>query len=100
MAASDDRRKTLPAGTVTLLFADVEGSTRLLHTLGERFAPARARMRQIVREAAAGNGGHEVDWAGDGVFLSFARASEAITAAVEMQRTLDSEPWPPDEALR
>lgn len=83
-----------------MLFADVEGSTRLLHTLGERFAPARARMRQIVREAAARASGHEVDWAGDGVFLSFARARDAIAAAVEMQRTLANEPWPPDEALR
>ena len=45
--------RRLPAGTVTLLFADVEGSTRLLHLLGERFGPARARMRELVREAAA-----------------------------------------------
>ena len=76
MSASDDPRNTLPSGTVTLLFADVEGSTRLLHALGERFAPARARMREIVRTAAISNGGHEVDWAGDGVFLSFAGARE------------------------
>jgi predicted ATPase/class 3 adenylate cyclase len=100
MSESDDPRNTLPSGTVTLLFADVEGSTRLLHALGERFAPARARMREIVRTAAISNGGHEVDWAGDGVFLSFAGAREAIAAAAEMQRALDNEPWPPDEALR
>jgi len=85
---------------VTLLFADVEGSTRLLHSLGDRFAPARARMRDIVREAAARRDGHEVDWAGDGVFLAFSRAGDAVVAATEIQRTLAGEPWPPDEALR
>lgn len=85
---------------MTLLFADVEGSTRLLHLLGERFAPARARMREIVRAAAAGNGGAEVDWAGDGVFLAFSRARDAIVAAAEIQRSLAVEPWPPDEAHR
>ena len=57
-------------------------------------------MREIVRTAAISNGGHEVDWAGDGVFLSFAGARESIAAAAEMQRALDNEPWPPDEALR
>jgi predicted ATPase/class 3 adenylate cyclase len=85
---------------VTFLFADVEGSTKLLYTLGERFAPARARMRDIVREAASRHGGHEVDWAGDGAFLAFSRARSAIVAAVEIQRTLGEEPWAPDEALR
>ena len=54
MNGSNDAQRPLPAGTVTLLFADVEGSTRLLHLLGERFAPARARMRELVRKAAAG----------------------------------------------
>jgi predicted ATPase/class 3 adenylate cyclase len=93
-------RPNLPAGTVTLLFADVEGSTRLLHALGERFAPARARMREIVRAAAASRGGREVDWAGDGAFLAFSRARDALAAAVEMQRALATEPWEPDEALR
>ncbi|MGH3136852.1 MAG: ATP-binding protein [Gaiellaceae bacterium] len=100
MAAPGHSRRALPAGTVTLLFADVEGSTRLLHALGERFAPARARLRQIVRNAAANCGGHEVDWAGDGAFLAFSRASDAVVAATEMQRGLEDEPWAPDEALR
>ena len=93
-------RRDLPTGTVTLLFADVEGSTRLLHLLGERFGPARARMRELVRRAAAANGGTEVDWAGDGAFLAFARARDAIRAAADMQRSLGAEPWAPAEALR
>ncbi len=90
----------LPGGTVTLLFADIEGSTRVLHTLGERFAPARARMREIVRAAAAARDGHEVDWAGDGAFLAFGSARDAVQAAVEIQRALAEEPWAMDEALR
>ena len=85
---------------MTLLFADVEGSTRLLHLLGERFAPARARMRELVRKAARDNRGAEVDWAGDGVFLAFARAGDAVAAAAEIQRSLAAEPWPHDEAHR
>jgi predicted ATPase/class 3 adenylate cyclase len=95
-----DTSRSLPTGTVTLLFADVEGSTRLLHALGERFAPARARLREIVREQASSRDGHEVDWAGDGVFLAFASAREAVAAATEIQRALAEEPWPSEEALR
>ena len=100
MNGSNDAQRPLPAGTVTLLFADVEGSTRLLHLLGERFAPARARMRELVRKAAADNGGAEVDWAGDGVFLAFGRAGDAVAAAAEIQRSLAVEPWPDEEAHR
>jgi predicted ATPase/class 3 adenylate cyclase len=92
--------RPLPSGTVTLLFADVEGSTRLLHLLGERFAPARARLREIVRRAAAENDGAEVDWAGDGVFLAFASARDAVACAVQIQRSLAAEPWAPDEEHR
>jgi predicted ATPase/class 3 adenylate cyclase len=92
--------RPLPSGTVTLLFADVEGSTRLLHLLGERFVPARARMRELVRKAAFDHDGAEVDWAGDGVFLAFSRASDAVAAAAEIQRSLAIEPWPDEEAHR
>ena len=100
MNGSDQPQRRLPAGTVTLLFADVEGSTRLLHLLGERFGPARARMRELVRKAAADNHGAEVDWAGDGVFLAFGRAADAVAAAAEIQRSLAAEPWEDDEAHR
>jgi predicted ATPase/class 3 adenylate cyclase len=100
VTGGDDARRPLPSGTVTLLFADVEGSTRLLHLLGERYAPARARMRELVRKAAADNDGSEVDWAGDGVFLAFSRASDAVRAATEIQRSLAVEQWPDEEAHR
>ncbi len=85
---------------MTLLFADVEGSTRLLSLLGERFAPARARMRELVRAAAARHDGAEVDWAGDGVFLAFSRARDGIAAAAEIHRSLATEPSPDEEAHR
>jgi predicted ATPase/class 3 adenylate cyclase len=95
-----DRREDLPSGTVTLLFADVEGSTKLLSTLGERFGAARARMRELVRAASSAHGGVEVDWAGDGVFLAFSRAHDAIAAATQIQSSLAAEAWPDDEAHR
>jgi len=100
MATRDDRRNTLPSGTVTLFFADLEGSTRLLHALGERFAPVRARKRELVRATARAHGGREVDWAGDGVFLAFERARDGVDAAVELQNALAAEPWPDDSAVR
>jgi class 3 adenylate cyclase len=89
-----------PSGTVTLLFADVEGSTRLIHALGEGYSAVRARMKELFRDVAARFGGHEVDWAGDGAFLAFAGAREALAAAAEMQRAIAAEPWPPDGVLR
>ena len=85
---------------MTLLFADVEGSTRLLHSLGERFGSVRARLRELVRDAAARWNGHEVDWAGDGAFLAFSGARDAIGAAVDMQRAIAAEPWPPEGVFR
>jgi predicted ATPase len=60
----------------------------------------RTRARALVRSAAAKHRGHEVDWAGDGVFLAFERARDAVAAAVELQRALADEPWPPEEAIR
>jgi predicted ATPase/class 3 adenylate cyclase/Tfp pilus assembly protein PilF len=93
-------RRDLPTGTVTLVFTDVEGSTRLLHLLGERFEPVRARMREVVRRAAAARGGTEVDWAGDGAFLAFSKARDALAAVVEIQRALTVGPSPSEEALR
>lgn len=93
-------RTTLPTGTLTLLFADVEASTRLLHTLADRYAEVHARIRELVRAAASRHGGSEVDWAGDGVFLAFGRARDAVTAAAALQRALGSEPWPQAAVVR
>jgi class 3 adenylate cyclase len=63
--------RQLPTGTVTLLFTDVEGSTRLLHELGaEAYAEALAHHRGLIREACAAHGGVEVDTQGDAFFVA------------------------------
>ena len=76
-------RAELPTGTVTFLFTDVEGSTRLLHDLGERYVEVLSEHRRVLREAFARHGGVEVDTQGDAFFVAFAKASEALTAAAE-----------------
>jgi predicted ATPase len=75
-------RSDLPTGTVTFLFTDVEGSTKLLRELGaEAYAEALAEHRRIVREACATEGGVEVDTQGDAFFFVFPSAPEAVAAA-------------------
>src|SRR6188474_3244870 len=75
-------RSDLPTGTVTFLFTDVEGSTKLLHDLGaETYADALAEHRRIVRQACAAEDGVEVDTQGDAFFFAFPAAPEAIAAA-------------------
>jgi len=78
----------LPTGTVTFLFTDIEGSTRLLHDLGESYADALAEHRRALRDAFVRNGGVEVDTQGDAFFVAFARASDALAAAREAQAGL------------
>lgn len=75
-----------------LLFTDIEGSTRLLRELGDGYTAALADRRRIVREECAGHDGVEVDTQGDAFFLAFARATDAVVAASEMQRALAGGP--------
>src|SRR6184192_3157953 len=82
----------LPSGTVTFLFTDIEGSTRLLHELGDAYADALADHRRVLREAFARHGGFEVDTQGDAFFIAFARARDAVGAAASAQRALLSGP--------
>src|SRR5947209_2107072 len=82
----------LPTGVVTLLFTDVEGSTRLLHELGDGYGEALHEHRRRLRAAFAGHGGIEVDTQGDAFFIAFARASNAVAAAAEGQRVLAGGP--------
>ena len=84
----------LPTGTVTMLFTDIEGSTRLLKQLGERYGELLAEQRRLLREAFAGHGGREMDTQGDAFFVAFARARHAVEAAVEAQRALAAHEWP------
>jgi predicted ATPase/class 3 adenylate cyclase len=86
-------RKDLPTGTVTFLFTDVEGSTRLLHELGaEAYAEALAEHRRVVREACAEQGGVEVDTQGDAFFVAFPTAPGALEAARRINDGLCSGP--------
>ena len=81
--------RDLPSGTVTFLFTDVEGSTKLLHELGpEGYAQALAEHRRVLREAFIAQGGVEVDTQGDSFFVAFASAEGAIAAAEQAQAAL------------
>src|SRR5438552_9650595 len=83
----------LPTGTVTFLFTDVEGSTKLLHELGtNRYAEALAEHRRRLREAFARHGGVEVDTQGDAFFYAFPTAPGALAAATEATEALTGGP--------
>jgi predicted ATPase len=84
--------RAFPAGTVTFLFTDIEGSTRLLHELGDDYAEALATHRRALREAFERHDGVEVDTQGDAFFVAFARASDALDAAREGQASLEEGP--------
>jgi YVTN family beta-propeller protein len=84
----------LPSGTVTFLFTDIEGSTRLLKHLGAPYSQVLADHQRILRAAFAAHGGREVDTQGDSFFVAFARAKDAVAAAVDAQRDLTAHAWP------
>jgi class 3 adenylate cyclase len=90
---------TLPAGTVTFLFSDIEGSTRLLEQLGDRYQEVDRDHRRILRERLGEAGGREMDNQGDAFFFSFARAKDAVGGAVDAQRELAAHAWPDDVAV-
>ncbi len=83
-------RADLPTGTVTFLFTDIEGSTRLLQELGaEDYANALAEHRRVLREASERRGGVEVDTQGDAFFVAFSTAPGALDAARAAQAELE-----------
>jgi class 3 adenylate cyclase/streptogramin lyase len=91
----------LPGGTVTFLFSDVEGSTRLLRELGqERYGQALAAYQLLIRESCTARSGHEVDTQGDSFFFAFATARDAALAAAEAQGSLSRHAWPDGTRLR
>lgn len=92
---------SLPSGTVTFLFSDIEDSTELVRRLGdESYAQVRAEHHRLLREAFEAHGGHEIDTAGDGFFVAFDSARDAVEAAVESQLALRGFGWPNGEAVR
>ena len=89
-----------PSGTVTFLFSDIEGSTQLLHRIGEKYAQALEEQRAIMRAAFQQFEGYEIDTAGDGFFVAFSRAQDGVFAAIQAQRQLAVHEWPEGETLR
>jgi hypothetical protein len=85
---------------VTLLFSDIEGSTRLLSRLGEEYADALDGQRRVLREAWSEHGGIELGTEGDSFYVVFTTASEAVAAASHAQLGVESFPWPRGERLR
>jgi class 3 adenylate cyclase len=88
------------AQEVAFLFADVEGSTRLVQRLGDAWADALAQLRSVLRAAVVAEGGSEVDARGDEVFAVFPHSAAAARAALAAQRQLLRTSWPGDEVVR
>jgi predicted ATPase/class 3 adenylate cyclase len=84
-----------PRGTVTFLFTDIEGSTRILSAIGpERYGELLGVHHDLMRAAIAAHAGHEIDTAGDAFFVAFEKPREAVDAVVEAQRGLAAYAWP------
>src|SRR4030095_8473054 len=90
----------LPSGTVTFLFTDIEGSTRLLQQLDEKYAILLADHERLLREACETHHGRVVDIHGDSFFVAFSRALDAIHAVVQSQRALTDHSWPDGVTVR
>jgi predicted ATPase/class 3 adenylate cyclase len=93
-------RHSLPTGTVTFVFTDIEGSTRLLARLRDRYADVLETHHRTLRAAVAAHGGREVHTEGDAFFVAFERASDAVAATVDVQRGLAACDWPEGVDLR
>jgi class 3 adenylate cyclase len=92
--------RPLPGGTVTFLFSDIEGSTRLLQQLGDRYGDVVRDHRRLVRDTLGERGGTEVDTQGDAFFYSFPRARDAVAGALAAQRALSQHAWPEGAEVR
>jgi predicted ATPase/class 3 adenylate cyclase len=93
-------RTDLPTGTVTFLFSDIEGSTRLLDRLGDEYREVLEAHQRILRGALSPAGGIEVSTEGDSFFVVFPTAPPAVAAAIEALRALDRHPWPQEAEVR
>jgi predicted ATPase/class 3 adenylate cyclase len=93
-------RSDLPTGTVTFLFSDIEGSTRLLQSLGDRYPDVLETHQRLLRSAFDVGGGIVLGTEGDSFFAVFPSAPDALAAAVEAVKALDAQPWPEGWAVR
>lgn len=92
-ATYDAGMPTLPAGTVTFVFTDIEGSTDLLKQLGDRYREVLGEHRRLVRDTLAAANGIEIDAQGDAFFFAFPRARDAVAGAVQVQREHARHDW-------
>ena len=92
--------RTLPTGTVTFLFTDIEGSTRLVNKLRDGYAAVMSKHQEILREAFARHNGEEVDTQGDSTFWVFRGAREAVAAAADAQHGMAGHSWPEGAEIR
>jgi predicted ATPase/class 3 adenylate cyclase len=90
----------LPTGTITFLFTDIEGSTRLLQRLGDRYREVVDEHGRILRDAIASGGGTEIHTEGDSFFAVFRTLAGAFAAVVQAQRALAAHPWPEGHSVR
>ena len=90
----------LPTGTITLLFTDIEGSTRLLRRVGDAYAGLLAQHRSLLEQAFLAHRGVVVDQEGDAFFVAFASAKDAVAAAADAQRALVSHDWVDENEIR
>lgn len=93
-------RAVLPQGTVTFVFTDIEGSTRLLTALGAPYAELLSKHHALLRRHIETNHGTEVKTEGDAFFVVFAKATDALAFAVDAQRELAAADWPPEAQVR
>jgi adenylate cyclase len=90
----------IPSGTITFLFTDMEGSTRLVKKLRGRYSQVLAEHRRVIRSAITNHAGYEVDTQGDAFFVAFASAKEAVLCALEVQEALGAREWEDDAQVR
>jgi class 3 adenylate cyclase len=100
LSAQLQPQRRLPKGHVTLVLADLEGSTELLGRLGDRYAMLLTEVRRLVRGEVRRAGGREVDARGDEVFAVFERAPAAVQSAIAIQRAMRDADWPDESAVR
>jgi predicted ATPase/class 3 adenylate cyclase len=98
--AGSQTRESLPTGTVTFLFTDIEGSTRLVQALGESWVPVLEAHNDLVGQAITRNQGFVVKTEGDSFFAVFPGATDALKATLDAQHALMGHPWPPDGVVR
>lgn len=100
MPAKTPADSLLPMGTVTFLFTDIEGSTRLWETYPETMRVALARHDALMHDIIVDANGHVFKTVGDAFCAAFAMASDAVSAALSAQTALDSEPWPEETPIK